>query len=145
MKKSAHAATTWPHQRVRARRGTAVVEFAFAAPVLFLTIFTSIEFARVHMIRHTVGNAAYEAARRGIVPGVTASDVRDEANLLLSSASIANATVTVTPSTIQPTTPEISVSISVPLNDNGWIAPLFFGGKTVAATTTLSREEYGEP
>jgi hypothetical protein len=112
---------------------------------LFLTIFTSIEFARVHMIRHTVGNATYESARRGIVPGATATDVRDTANLLLSTASIAGATVTVTPSTIQPTSPQVTVDISVPLDSNGWIAPIFFGGKIVSATTTLARESYGEP
>jgi Flp pilus assembly protein TadG len=134
-----------PRRRARRRRGTAVVEFAIAAPVLFLTIFASIEFARVHMIRNTIGNACYEAARRGIVPGVTAQDVRDEANLLLSTASIAGATVTVTPTTIQHTTPEVTVSISVPMNANGWIAPMFFGGKTLAASSTLARESYGEP
>jgi Flp pilus assembly protein TadG len=134
-----------PRRRRRSRRGTAVVEFAFAAPILFLTVFTSIEFARVHMIRNTVGNAAYEAARRGIITGITAAAVEDEAELLLSTASIANATVTVTPTTILPTTTEVTVSISVPMNSNGWIAPLFFGGKTISASTTLARESYGEP
>ena len=128
-----------------ARRGTGVVEFSIAAPALFLTIFASIEFARVHMIRNTIGNACYEAARRGIVPGVTAQDVEDEADLMLSTASIAGATVTVTPSTILPTTPKITVDISVPMNANGWIAPMFFDGKTLTASSTLAREEYGEP
>jgi Flp pilus assembly protein TadG len=121
------------------------VEFSIAAPVLFLTIFASIEFARVHMIRNTIGNACYEAARRGIVPGVTVQDVEDEANLMLSTASISGATVTVTPSAILPTTTELTVDISVPMDANGWIAPMFFGGKTLTASSTLAREEYGEP
>ena len=131
--------------RLRMRRGTAVVEFAFAAPILFLTIFTSIEFGRVHFIRNTVNNACYEAARRGIVPGITADDIRDEADLLLSSASITGASVTVDPETIDSSTPEVTVTIVVPLDSNGWIAPLFFGGKTIAASTTLAREDYGSP
>jgi Flp pilus assembly protein TadG len=127
----------------RTRRGTGVVEFSIAAPVLFLTIFASIEFARVHFIRNTINNASYEGARRGIVPGATEQDVIDEAELLMSTASIAGATITVTPSTILATTPEITVDISVPMDANGWIAPMFFGGKTLTASSTLAREEYG--
>jgi Flp pilus assembly protein TadG len=129
----------------RTRRGTGVVEFAIAAPVLFLTIFASIEFARVHFIRNTINNAAYEAARRGIVPGVTSQDVIDEANLLMSSASIAGATVDVTPTTILPTPSEVTVEITVPMDMNGWIAPMFFGGKSVSSASTLARESYGTP
>ena len=31
------------------------------------------------------------------------------------------------------------------MDANGWIAPMFFSGKTLTATSTLARESYGEP
>ena len=56
--------------RSRARRGAAAVEFAVAAPLLFLFFFSALEFGRMHMVRHTIQNASYEAARRGVSMGV---------------------------------------------------------------------------
>ena len=131
-------------QRERAvRSGATVVEFAFVAPVLFLLVFSAIEFARVNMIKHTVENAAYEAARRGIVPGATSDNVLAVADSFLATASIKGATVDISPAAIAPSTEELTVSITVSLDSNGWITPLYFNGKTVSASCTLKREKYG--
>lgn len=124
------------------RRGVTAVEFAFVAPTLFLLVFSAVEFARVNVIKHTIQNAAYEAARRGIVPGATTDNVRAVADSFLASSSINCASVTMSPSTITPTTEEVTVSITVSLDGNGWITPLFFKGKTVSASCTLERERY---
>lgn len=124
----------------RQRRATTTVEFAVTLPVVLLLFFGSIEFSRVNLLRHTAAQAAYEGARRGIVPGATAGDVEDVTAQILDSAFAAGYTVTVTPSTITQNTTEVTVDISLPLAANGWIEPLYFGGKTLTKSFTLQRE-----
>ena len=124
----------------RQRRATTTVEFAVTLPVVMLLFFGSIEFSRVYLLRHTAAQAAYEGARRGIVPGATASDVQTVAQQILNSAFASGYTVTVTPSTITPTTTQVTVNISIPLTSNSWITPMYFGGKTLTKSFTLQRE-----
>ena len=123
-----------------ARRGTTVVEFAVTLPLVLLLFFGSIEFARVNMLRHSAAQAAYEGARRGIVPGASAADVRTTAQAIMNSAFASTYTVDVVPTAIIATTPEVTVNISVPLADNSWVVPRFFAGKTLTRSFTLQRE-----
>jgi hypothetical protein len=92
------------------------------------------------MLRHTAAQAAYEGARRGIVPGATANDVQTVAEQILNSAFASSYTVTVTPSPITQTTTEVTVDVSMPLAANSWIVPDFFAGKTLTKSFTLQRE-----
>lgn len=127
----------------RPRWGVVVTEFAICAPLLFFFFFAALEFSRVNMIRQTVENAVYEGSRRGIVPGATADDCRNSAQVVLNSISVSDATVTVTPSVIVPNTSSVTVAISVPLNSNSWVAPFFFRDRAVANSMTLNRERFG--
>jgi Flp pilus assembly protein TadG len=122
------------------RRGTVVVEFALTAGLLFMILFASIEFMRVNTIVNTAENAAYEGARAGIVPGAKAKDVEDAANGMLGAIGVRGAQIDVEPNPIQPDTPEITVTISVPLDNNSFIKPQYFLGKTLTKTCTLTRE-----
>jgi Flp pilus assembly protein TadG len=122
--------------------GVVTTEFAICAPILFFFFFAALEFSRVNMIRQSVENAVYEGCRRGIVPGATADDCRNSAQVVLNSISANNATVTVTPSAITPNTSSVTVEISVPLNSNSWVAPFFFNGRSVANSMTLNRERF---
>ena len=124
------------------RRGAVTVEFALTAPLLFRIVFGAIEFSRMNVIRHTIDNAAYEGARAGVYPGATAAEVRRTAQSILDAVGTAGAVITVTPSNIQEKTPEVTVSIEVPCDQNGWIFPTFFAGRTLAGSSTLAREEY---
>jgi Flp pilus assembly protein TadG len=124
------------------RAGAVSVEFAITAPILFLLVFSSIDFARMNVIRHTADNAAYEGARRGIVPGATASDVSATAQAIMSSVSAHDVTINVSPPVIQPDTPQLTVDVDVPADQNGWIASKFFSGHRFQGRCTLSREEY---
>ena len=63
----------------RKRTGATTVEFAITVPILFSLLFTAFEFSRMNVIRQTAVNAAYEGARRGIVPGASETDVEDVA------------------------------------------------------------------
>ena len=129
-----------PQTRRRGRSGAVVVEFAICVPILFLFFFAALEFSRVNMIRQTIENATYEGSRRGIVPGATAADCRNAAQLVLNTVSTNDATITVTPSVITPDTSKVTVTISVPVDSNSWITPLFFENKTLTNSMTMRRE-----
>lgn len=126
----------------RSRRGAALVEFALTAPLLFFILFASLEFARANMLRNTVEMAAYEGARRGIVPGATAEDVRDAARFPLATIFVRNASIDVEPETITDSTRTVTVTVSVPLDGNFWGPAVFFRGKTVSNSLTMPRERY---
>lgn len=116
---------------------------AITVPILFLMVFASLEFCGVNVQRHTADNAAYEAARRGIVPGATAQDVRDEANRIMAFVGARNITVDVTPATITDLTEELTVRVELPIADNGWLSPMFFSASDVVVRECrMSREEF---
>jgi Flp pilus assembly protein TadG len=118
------------------------VEFALCAPLLFFFFFAALEFSRVYMMRQTIENAVYEGSRRGIVPGATADNCRAAAQAVLNTVSINSAQITVSPTVIAPDTPEVTVSIEVPVNSNSWVTPFFFNGRSLEGEMTLRRERY---
>jgi Flp pilus assembly protein TadG len=128
-----------PHSGA-SRQGAALVEFAIMVPILFVLFFACVEFSRVAMIRHTIDNAVYEAARAAIVPGGNATDAQSEARRILSAMGIVNSSVEITPRTLTRSTPEVSVRINVPLDSNSYVPPQFFAGRTVTRELTMQRE-----
>jgi Flp pilus assembly protein TadG len=122
------------------RRGAALVEFALTSSLLFLIVFTAIEFMRVNTIVNTSENAAYEGARTAIVPGATAADAIAAAQSILNVIGTRNAVVSVDPQAVEINTLEITVTVQVPLDANSFIVPQFFLGKTLTKACTLSRE-----
>lgn len=118
-----------------------MVEFSLTAPILFLIVFSGIEFSRANMIRNTCENAAYEGARRGIVSGATADDCRTRAQETLDMIGLTDSTITVTPSSISSGTTDVTVSITVPMNAaNGYVTPNFFLGSSITRSCTLQTE-----
>ncbi len=122
------------------RRGAAAVEFAVVAPLLFLFFFAAFEFCRVAMIRHTADNAVYEGCRAGIIPGASAADAQAEAELIMNSLGVTNVAVTVTPATIRRDTPEVTVRLQVPLDENSFVPNQFVAGRSIVRELTLRRE-----
>jgi Flp pilus assembly protein TadG len=123
--------------RRSARRGVAAVEFAFVAIPFFFFMFACIEFGRMNTVRQTVNNAAYEGARKCIVPNATAAEGIEAAQSVLNAVGVRNASITVTPSTIAPTTTDVTVKVTAPLASNLWVSPVFLGGTSVASTCSL--------
>ncbi|QDS90429.1 TadE-like protein [Rosistilla ulvae] len=124
----------------RSRRGAVAVEFALTAGIAIAFFFASFEFCRVAMIRHTVDNAVYEAARTGIVPGATSNEVRAKATEILSTIGITNANIKVNPTNITSNSANLTVDITVPIEKNAFGASLFFKGKNVQRALKMSRE-----
>lgn len=124
------------------RNGTTTVEFALVCPILFMFILAAVEYARANQALNAVSNAAYQGCRAGIVPGATASTASAAAKVNLDTALLTGAVITVTPSNITNTTPEVTVNVSVPLAQNSWLIKLFFtNGTTINRTCTLTREK----
>lgn len=122
------------------RSGATTVEFALTVPIAFLLLMASVEFARVNMIRNTLVNAAYTGARRAMVPGATASVTKTEAQKVLTLTGIKGGTVTVEPEVLTNTTAQVTVTVTVPLNRNAWVATTFMKDNNYSRTCTLSRE-----
>lgn len=132
-----------PSHRRRQRchcRGVTAVEFAITAPIFFLFVMAMFEFGRLNVIRHTADNAAYEAARHVMVPGATSEEAVDKAASILRVIGARGARVRVTPATITPDVDRITVTVNVPLDQNGWITPKFTAARTIRATSTLRTE-----
>jgi Flp pilus assembly protein TadG len=122
------------------RRGAVAVEMAMTIPVLLLIVFASYEFARANMIRHTVESAAYEGARRGILPGATEKEVKDGANHVLGSIGTRGATMVVDLGLTNPTD-QVEVTIRVPLKANMVFASFFLRDAVVERQCRMAREK----
>lgn len=122
------------------RRGAVAVEFAIVVPILFLFFFAGFEFMRVSMVRHTVDNAVYEGARRGIIPGSTNAEVRSEAERVLGTIGIDTFNLEVLPANITDQTEEVTVRITVPLDENTYVPAKYFLGEELVRELTLQRE-----
>jgi Flp pilus assembly protein TadG len=125
----------------RVRRGAAAVEFAMTAPILFVLVFGAVEFSRANMLVHTASIAATEAARKSIVAGATAAEVRLKALDELRMIGVVDATVTVDPSEIVDDTTQVTVNLTVPVSlRNGYGLSRIFLGRNVNKNVTLQRE-----
>lgn len=127
--------------RRSSRHGAAAVEFALTAPILFMLFMSAIELSRANMLVHTSSIAATEAARRGIIAGATATEVRDKALSELKAVGIVDAVVEVLPKDIVDETPQVTVNLHVPVSTrNGYSLARLLLGKEVFKSVTLQRE-----
>ena len=117
------------------RGGTLAVEFALVAPIIFLLFFAGLEMTSLNLMRHTAGNASYEAARKAIVPGATAADAEQEAMRLLQSVGAVNQVKI----DVQDDGNKVTVSIEIPVEHNSWGLSRFSAGLKITKTCTLSR------
>lgn len=137
--------TTWPRRKHRnAKRGqrlaATLVEFAIVSNVLFVTIFTCMEFARMNMARNLAQDAAYYAARVAIVPGATAAEAEAEARRIMGSMFAGGFTVMCSP--IVDDTEEVSVRVAVELDEIALFTPMFLGDIELESVAKMQTERY---
>ena len=130
------------------RKGAAAVEFAFVAPVFFLTIFACIEFSRFWTAETFIESAVFQTARDLSVFGAQIDEGRPFAADILGVIGISEFDIEVTPflnGTVQPeiidTTSHVQVTISVPSSEISWLNGLF----TTAPTTRSSESITNRP
>lgn len=127
-------------QAPRKRRGVSLVEFSLVLPVFLMILFGGFEFARICLVRNAANNAAYQAARRVMVPGATVADANAEVSRVMSVFGVNQYTVTVNPTPITLATDRVTVSIDIPANQCGWITPMFTNALVIHAGSTLFAE-----
>ncbi len=124
------------------RRGATLVEFALVLPVFLLFTFAAIEFAHLNTLRNTANNAAYEAARRVVVPGANVDEARDEAARILAAVGTREFNVDVNPSEITDTSDSVTVHVTVPYEKNSLMVPWFTRSLRIQSKATLKTERY---
>ena len=111
--------------------------------LFFMFFMAAVEFARVSMAHGTLGNAAYEGARVAIVPGATADEARSAAQQLVDAALLRSAQITIDPAALTPDTTEVTVTVTVDMDANGWLVlPKFTRGMQISRSRTLAREQF---
>src|SRR3954462_6028363 len=114
-------ANTFSIDRRATRTGAVAVEFALTVPIFFVFLLAAFEFGWLNVVRHTADNAAYEAARTGIVPGAWAAGAAARATSVLNVIGARGAKINITPTSITSTTTEVTVAIDIPMSSNGLI------------------------
>ena len=122
------------------RDGVAIVEFAVIANLLFLCVFTCIEFARVNMVRNLAQDAAYFAARVAMVPGATSQEAEAEVHRLLGSLTATGYTVQV--DDLDSDSEEVRVTVAVDLDEVALFTPMFFRNRTITTSAVVRAERY---
>ena len=127
------------------RLGAAAVEFAIVAPLFFLFVFGIIEFGRVMLVKNVITNASREAARVAVIDGATSTEVEQVARKYSEAGTVADVTVTISPSNLSTATQgtPITVTVSVNFNDVSWLpTPAILKDLSVSGKTTMRRESF---
>lgn len=130
--------------RTSARRGAAVTEFAFVAPVFFMMVIGFIEFGRALMVQQVLINASRVGARQASTTGATTAQVQSAVQAYTTAVTVNGVSVTVTPdpaTAVAGTT--VTVNTSVPFGSVSWMGtPWFLGGKTLKASSQMRKEGF---
>ena len=124
-------------------RGAAAVEFAMTAPILMLFVFAGFEYSHMNSIRNAADFACTQGARQGVLPGASSGQCKSMTDHYLALSRVQGATVEISPAVITPQTPEVTVTVSVPLSRNALPLSSFVVGNTLVHSITLKREFVG--
>jgi len=130
-------------RKARARRATATVEFAVAAPLLALLLLGMVEYGRLVMVQQLLTNAAREGARVAVADNATSSDVESAVKEYLEQHSLGDVEVAVDPPSPGTAAPGdgVVVTVQLPFDNASWLAsPLYLAGRTMTSRATMRRE-----
>lgn len=128
------------------RRGTAVVEFAIIAPVVVFLFMGMVELTRAIQVKHVLNDSVRSAARMAIQPGYSSDQVTQNAKDILTDNGIPTTHAAITIKVNDVTTSEvktatagskISVQITVPASQVGWISSAFLSKQALHSETVV--------
>lgn len=131
-------------RRKKARRGTAVVEFAIVAPLFIMLVFGIMEFGRMVMVQQVLSNAVREGARVAVLDGATATTVTTAVNNSLNMAAVPNATVIINPSNPSSAAlgDPITVTARITYGQVSWLpAPMYVSREHMLEANCVMRRE----
>lgn len=121
----------------RANRGATTIEFALVAPIIILLFLGAIEVTRLNYLRHSAANAAYVAARKIIVPGGIDSEAVTVASEYLNLVRAGAGTQVDVVRDLE----TVSVTVTIPVEQNAWGILKFSNGIEISNTCTLTCEQ----
>lgn len=129
--KAACRRRSWcPHRA--ARHAAVAVEVALTSTILLLFVLAGLEFGRMNMLRHTLNNAAYEGARRALVPKATDREVQEAVQRLLRTVAARDPRIR-----IQRSNGTVTVQVELDARQQGWMVPRYFRSRTLQSSVTL--------
>jgi Flp pilus assembly protein TadG len=127
----------------QARRGAALIEFAFVAPIFFVMVLGIFEFGRAMMVQTLLTSASQQGARAGALNGAQLADVTSTVNTYLTGGGVNGASTTCSPSPPSDAAPgtDITVTVSIPYANVSWIpVPKYLKTATLSSTAIVQRE-----
>jgi len=120
------------------RHGALTVEFCLVVPIIFFLFFGALEITAINILRQSAGNAAYEAARKAVIPGGTAQDAENTATQMLTMLNCHHGSSV----SVSESQEKVSVTITVPAAQNSWGMTKFVGNINITETCVLSRDKF---
>ncbi|MFZ1412972.1 MAG: TadE/TadG family type IV pilus assembly protein [Defluviicoccus sp.] len=115
------------------QRGGSAIEFAFAAPVLFMILLGTVEAAHLYLVQSELTSAARQAARRLAVDAMTVDQTEAYVRSRLAEVTGAVITVTVLTTDLQQNRTDLTVRVAVPMRD-----VMLFGFESLIPETAAS-------
>jgi Flp pilus assembly protein TadG len=122
-----------------ARLGTAAVELAICAPLLFLLVMGTIETANYIHLKQALTLTSYETAVSVTALGGTETAARQNGTDILTAHGVKGATVSFSP-TVTTNTPagtRVQVTTQAPVAANAVSPPWFFRSASIRVTTSM--------
>ena len=93
-------------------------------------------------LRHSLTIASYEGIRVAINYDSTNPKVLSRCNTLIEARKVNDAEISINAADVAavPRGTPVAVTVAAPCDSNTLISPWFFGGKTIAVTTTMVKE-----
>ena len=128
--------------RLRNRKGAAVVEFAVCLPLIMLIMLGSIEAANMLFLRQALVQASYEGAKAAVRLDSDNATVVEIANLVAAGRRIEGFTVETIPADVTsvPQGEFIRVRTSAPVNSNSFITGTVFRDFNIDAEAVMVKE-----
>lgn len=121
---------------IRLRRGATTVEFALVVPIIVLLFLSAIEVTRLNYLRHSAANAAYNGARKVIVPGGIEEEGETVALDYLRTVHAGTGARVDVVTDIE----NVEVTVTIPVEQNAWGILKFSRGIEISNTCILKKE-----
>jgi len=135
------AATIRPRRAVP-RRAAAAAELAICLPLIVFLLLASLEACSMILLNHSLTIASYEGVRTGINYDGTNAAVLARCNEIIADRGVQDASIAISPSNVATAnrgTP-VTITVSAPCDANAILPTWFYGGKTLACSTTMVKE-----
>ena len=119
-----------------------MVELAICLPILLVILLATIEACAMLQVQQNAVTSAYEGARIAIIPGVDASIVSQQCEMLLDDRNISGYSISMTPSDLSTLMvgDSVKVTVNVDCSANSIFGGSHFEGRTITESVVMLAE-----